>query len=172
MSNETYGIVDGVYYCGINRTQELNSRIAERNIPSSYLQPQFSMRPVSTKYALLPVVDIRAKSSVPIKITSTYNQKVTFNPGTAVAPWSGFVSNVNKESELRNMYFALQNCQQSQYIPSSKSDMYKTTVTGTNVQQPFPNLFEKQSFDDFNPNNCNIGGSLFANCTRQQLKNI
>ena len=110
MSNETYGIVDGVYYCGINRTQELNSRIAERNIPSSYLQPQFSMRPVSTKYALLPIVDRRAKSSVPIKTTTTYNPKVTFNPGTAVAPWSGFVSNINKESELRNMYFALQRC--------------------------------------------------------------
>ena len=172
MSNETYGIVDGVYYCGINRTQELNSRIAERNIPSSYLQPQFSMRPVSTKYSLLPIVDIRAKSSVPIKTTPTYNPKVTFNPGTAVAPWSGFVSNVNKESELRNMYFALQKCQQPTYIPSSKSDMYQTTVTGTNVQQPYPNLFAKPSFDDFNPNNCNIGGNLFANCTRQQLKNI
>ena len=172
MSNETYGVVDGVYYCGISRTQELNSRIAERNIPSGPLQPQFGLRPVSTKYAMMPIVDRRAKSSVPIKTLPTYNPKVTFNPGTAVAPWSGFSSNINNESELRNMFFALQNCQQAQYVPSSNSDMYKTSVTGTNVKQPFPDLFTEQTFDNFDPNSCKVGGSIFSNCTRQQLKNV
>ena len=172
MSNEIYGLVDGAYYCGINRTQELNSRIAERNIPSATLQPQFSLRPVSTKYAMMPIVDRRPKSNVPIKNLPIYNSRVTFNPGSAVAPWSGFSSNINKESELRNMYFALQRNDRATYIPSSKSDMYQTYVTGTNVKQPFPDLFREETFNNFDPNTCNLGGNIFANCTRQQLKNV
>ena len=105
MSNIVHGLVDGVYYCGIERTQQLNSRIAERNIPSGPLQPQFSLRPVSTKYALLPIVDRQPKSNVPIKTLPTYNPAITFNPGSAFAPWSGFSTNINEESKLRNQYF-------------------------------------------------------------------
>ena len=50
--------------------------------------------------------------------------------------------------------------------------MYQTFVTGTNIQQPFPDLFTEQAFNNFNPNSCNIGGNVFSNCTRQQLKNV
>jgi len=172
MSNVVHGLIDGAYFCGIGRTQELNNRIAERNIPSGPLQPQFSTRPVSTKYALLPILDRRPKSNVPIKSYPTYNSEITFNPGSAFAPWSGFATNINEESKLRNQFFALQKCEQSQYVPSSKSDMYQVQVTGRQVNQPFPDLFTEPTLGEFNPNSCNVGGNLFANCTRQQLKNV
>ena len=103
-----YGVIDGGMFCNLGRNSELSERMAQRNVPSAPLQPQFSLRPVSTKYALLPVVDRRAPASVPIKVEPTYSTRRIFNPGTAQAPWSGFATNVNKESELRDQFFALQ----------------------------------------------------------------
>ena len=38
---------------GNQRTEELNSRIMERNMPTSTLQSTFGIRPVSTKYSSL-----------------------------------------------------------------------------------------------------------------------
>ena len=55
--NRPQGLPHDLYICNIKRDEELSNRIAERNIPSAYLEPQFSQRPVSTKYALLPIVD-------------------------------------------------------------------------------------------------------------------
>ena len=40
--SKLYGLPDGVYYCQQERTQQLNERIANRNIPSAFLEPQFS----------------------------------------------------------------------------------------------------------------------------------
>ena len=42
---------------GSTRTEELNQRISSRNIPSNQLQAQFDIRPVSSKYAKMPIVD-------------------------------------------------------------------------------------------------------------------
>ena len=52
--------------CNNDRDNELNRRLMERNIPSAPLQPQFSQRPVPTKYALLPILDRRAPAKVPL----------------------------------------------------------------------------------------------------------
>ena len=41
-----YGVIDGLYYCNLNRASELNERISSRNVPSNPLQAQFSGRPV------------------------------------------------------------------------------------------------------------------------------
>ena len=166
-----YGVVDGVYYCNQERTEELSRRMAARNIPSSPLQPQFDFRPVSTKYDMMGIIDRRPKSSVALHAYPEYNIAKTFNPGTAVAPWSGFASEVDDESRLRNEFFALQKCEQSEYVPSTKSDLYNTTVdAGIQEPQPFPDLFREQDFEPFNPNTCNTGRMFFDNCTRQQIK--
>jgi hypothetical protein len=164
-----YGVVKGVYYCNIETNEELNNRISERNIPSAPLQPQFSSRAVSTKYSMLPIFDRRVDPSVPIDRQPTYNVSDVFNPGNAGSPWSGFASNINKESSLRNQFFALQKCGQSSYIPSSSSDMYNVVVSGRNERQPFPELFKEQKFNSFNPNTCEIGKDMFNNFTREQL---
>jgi len=174
MSGKLYGVIDGVYYCGNDRVDELNNRISARNIPSSAIRPaQIHTRAVSTKYAIMPILDQRAKSNVPLQNYPTYNTATTFTPGVERnAPWSGFATNVNLESSLRNQFFALQKCEQSNYVPGSNSDMYSVTVSGRNVEQPFPELFSTPQMESFNPNTCNIGRNIFDNCTRQQVKDL
>jgi hypothetical protein len=164
------GIYEGVYYCNLNRNEELNKRISNRNIPSGYLEAKFSPRPVSTKYSLLPVVDQYKKANVPIITTAPYNVGQIFNPGNDQAPWSGFATNIDVESILRNEVFALQRADQAAYIPSSNSDLYKVEVQGQPIQQPFPGLFANPVLAPFNPNQLGLGGDIFNNSTRQQLK--
>lgn len=169
MSNQMYGVVNGVYYCNMARTEELNTRIASRNIPSGTLQPQFSVRSVSTKYAHLPIMDRRTKPTVDIEQLPSYNITKTFNPGNAQAPWSGFAANVNVESTLRNQFFALQKCEQPNFVPSSTSELYNVKIdSGMPIQQPFPQLFQEPKFEPFNPNDCGVGNNLWENSTRQQ----
>jgi len=168
--NKMYGVVNGVMICQQERTDELNQRLSGRNFPSAPLQPEFSLRPVSTKYALLPIVDQRVKPTVPLKTYPVYNTSQVFNPGNAQAPWSGFAVNVNTESKLRNQFFALQNCEQAEFVPSSNSSLFVPyKPTQTNEQQPFPDLFEKPDFEPFNPNTLNLGGRILNNSTRVQL---
>ena len=158
---------------GSRRTEELNQRMAYRNIPSSQLQPQFDIRPQSSKYAKMPIVDRREKHTVEIQDIPTYTIETTFNPGTAQGPWSGFASNVNNESRLRNQFFALQRgAEQAYYIPPKNSDMYEVYIPQTESQQPFPDLFTKYKFEAFNPCPTNLGNNFFENCTRQQLKEL
>lgn len=167
-----YGVVNGLYFCNSERVEELNNRIAERNIPSHQLQAQFDIRPVSSKYAFMPIYDRRAIPTVPIERMPTYNLAETFNPGNAAAPWSGYATNIDDDSRLRNQFFALQKCDQAAYIPPTTSDMYKVDViAGQALQQPFPDLFTRQTFQPFNPNTCGVGGNVFDNCIRQQIKN-
>jgi hypothetical protein len=161
---------------GNQRTEELNSRINQRNIPTHQLQSTFDIRPVSTKYASMPLIDRREIPTVPIVKRPSYNMEQTFNPGNAQGPWSGFANNVNKESQLRNQFFALQRgAGQGVYIPSKDSDMYETKIKPTNdvsIQQQFPYLFEKPSFEPFHPCPENMGINMFDNCTRQQVKEL
>lgn len=147
-----------------------NQRIYDRNIPSQILQPYISVRPVMTKYSLMPIVDPRAPVNVPMEQLPIYNQEQIFNPGTA-APWSGYSSNVNIESDLRNQIFALQKCSQAVYVPSANSDLYQFGFKPNKQDvQPFPNLFAEEQFSQFNPNPENIANSVFYNATRQQMK--
>lgn len=167
-----YGVIDGCCRQDDHRVQDLNTRISNRNIPSSALPPQFSIRPVATKYSTMPIVDQRKASSVPANNCSSFNVGTTFNPGTAQAPWTGFASNIHTESVLRNQFFALQRGDQGVYVPSSNSDLYKVEVTSKPMKQQFPGLFEKQTFAAFNPNPDNLGNQMFENSTRVQMKDV
>ena len=152
-----------------------NERLFNRNLSSQPLQPYLSVRPVMTKYSIMPIVDPRAPINVKLEQQPTYNSYTNFNPGNTMSPWSGFASNINLESELRNQVYALQNCSQSVYIPSSDSDLYHFQFKPTEhkqVHQPFPDLFKKELYSDFNPNNENIAKGTFYNHTRQQLKGL
>ena len=162
---------NSILICNLDREEELNRRLAERNIPSKNLQPLFNTRPQATKYTYLPfLVQDPCKTSYS-STAEPYSVEGVFNPGTSKAPWSGYIQNVNKESILRNQIFALQNDSRAAYIPSSDSDLYATTlIPGNDSTQPFPNLFKQENFGNFDPNIANLGKSLFNNCTRQQLK--
>lgn len=157
------------------RQQTMSLRMYERNIPSQPLQPYLEARPVLTKYSLLPIVDPRTPSDVPLIQQATYSPEKVFNPGNKGAPWSGYASNVGVESELRNQIFALQSCAQAQYIPCSKSSLYNVKWNnGEQQYQPFQNLFHEEQFAPANPNpNADkIGFAMFNNPTRQQLKDL
>jgi len=167
-----YGVVDGVYYTNQERHQELNDRMYERYLPSSTLQPAFSVRPVSTKYATMPILDQRAETTTPVYNYGTYSSERVFNPGTDKAPWRGFAENINLESSLRNQYFGLQHSEKSVYVPSSTSDLYYVPVDSRIVEQPNPYLFDNgaSNFEPFNPNPLGLGKLAFDNSTRYQLK--
>jgi hypothetical protein len=155
--------------------QETNTRIYDRNIPSQMLQPYLDVRPVMTKYSYFPIVDPRRKINTPLEQLPTFNPHTTFNPGNATAPWSGFASSINVESELRNQIYALQKCSQAVYVPNSNSDLYKHQVSNQHlVNQPHDLLFKNEKFQCFNPNpepNF-IGAQSFFNSTRTQLKDL
>jgi hypothetical protein len=157
------------------RQQTVYLRTYNRNIPSQPLQPYLDARPVLTKYSIMPIVDPRKQIETPLIQRATYTPESVYNPGNDFGPWSGYASNVNHESELRNQIFALQTCSQATYVPSSKSSLYQMKwKNANNVEQPFPDLFKKETFCPVNPNpNSNvIGFSLFNNATRQQLKDL
>ena len=139
---------------------------------------------------MMPIFDRRPVPTVSIQTQPTYDIQTTFNPGTAQAPWSGFATHINDESQLRNQYFALQRgAGQGVYIPPKNSDMYEAhnfesasanaadssasaNAVGSSSQQPFPDLFEKPAFTPFNPCPAGNGVNFFDNCTRQQIKEI
>lgn len=151
-----------------------NRKIYDRNIPSQFLQPYLDVRPVLTKYSYFPIVDPRKEISVPLEQMPTYNVHKVFNPGNSQSPWSGFASNINTESELRNQIYALQKCNQREYVPGSKSDLYTYKFHSKKETIPHDLLFENNSFQNFNPNpDSNIvGNNLFMNSTRTQVKDL
>ena len=168
--SKMHGVTKGVLICQQERTDELNKRINSRTFPSVPLQPQYSLRPASTKYSVMPIVDQRVRSTVPLQTYPIYNTRQVFNPGSSQAPWSGFATNVNTESKLRNQFFALQKCEQAEYVPNSDSDMYVPYTPQRTVDtQPFPDLFNNPNFKPFNPNTLDLGGHILHNSTRAQL---
>jgi len=157
--------------------EEENRKLYSRNIPSQMLQPYLDVRPVMTKYSYLPIVDPRREINETLVQQPTYNINAVFNPGNTQSPWSGFATNINTESELRNQIYALQRCSQAVYVPSSNSDLYSFNFkpgSSSATQMPHNLLFQKESFNKFNPNpNDNIvGQGLFMNPTRVQVKDI
>jgi len=138
------------------------------------LQPYLDVRPVMTKYSHFPIVDPRKSNSVPLVVQPTFNTNAVFNPGNSQSPWSGFASNVNTESELRNQIYALQKCSQAVYVPSSKSDLYTYDFTPKQTPQSHSLLFQNDSFEQFNPNpdSNTVGAGMFFNSTRVQVKDM
>jgi hypothetical protein len=160
--------------CVADIHKQTNTRIYDRNIPSKVLQPYLDARPVMTKYSYFPIVDPRKQINVPLIQVPTYNVSQVFNPGNSMSPWSGFASNINKESELRNQIYAIQKCSQATYVPKSNSDLYTHQFKTRTQPNPHELLFKSETFDSFQPNpSPNIcGTSIFNNNTRCQIKDI
>jgi hypothetical protein len=171
-NTKMYGVPNKLYLCQYERQNEINDRISSRNIPSAPLQPFYYQVPVSTKYGYMPILDQSKPATVPLNNYPVYSPHTTFNPGNNMAPWSGYVNNVNIESTLRSQFFALQDCEQSQYVPSSNSDLYNVYVPPKPIKQPYPNLFKKEIFEHCNPNPHNLGNNFFNNDTRNENKDI
>lgn len=154
--------------------RQTNTRIYNRNIPSQMLQPYIDVRPVMTKYSYFPIVDPRKPINVSLVQTPTYNVHEVFNPGNTQSPWSGFASNINTESELRNQIYALQKCSQSVYVPRSSSDLYTYKFKTRTQHNPHELLFRNDTFETFNPNPAPeiCGSGIFNNSTRCQVRDM
>jgi hypothetical protein len=166
-----YGVVNGLYRCNIKRDNELNERISDRNLPSHELKPNLSFRPVLTKYALMPIVMNSNPTSVPVKTYQNYSQEKIFNPGSA-APWYGYANNVHLESSLRHQFYGLQSADQAVYVPSSTSDLFNVNINPNQEAVAHQKLFNKESFNSFNPNEHNLGNKLWNNHTKQDILDI
>jgi len=154
--------------------KQTNQRIYNRNISSQMLQPYINVRPVMTKYSYFPIVDPRKNINVPLQQMPTYNVHEVFNPGNTESPFSGFATNINVESELRNQIYALQKCSQAVYVPSSKSDLYDYRFKTKTQPNPHELLFRNEIFDNFNPNPSpdEVGTGIFNNPTRVQVRDM
>jgi hypothetical protein len=148
----------------------------KRNVPECNLEPYYTPRAYSTKYSRFPVV-FHEKTKT--KITSSvYNPTRDFAPTTTTPPFNGYSDNITIENTLRNQYYALQKSNQAVYIPSSTSDLYNVTAVGRECVQTHPLLFHT---DQFEPSvaatqhataNGKIGGGVWCNHTRNQLRNM
>ena len=157
-----------------------NINFSNRNIPSQNLQPYFTVAPVSTKYTVLPILDVRKTPTEHLHQYPSYNINQTFNPGNGGAPWSGYSSKIHDESILRNQIYGLQHSSQSVYVPNSGSDLYNSDMFVQQQQslqqslQQFPLLFtdgmNKQNIQTkITPDSHDDNHMFFSNHTRQQL---
>jgi hypothetical protein len=177
------GLIEGVHREVVvgqfERLDEINNRIGSRQFSDYPLEPNFSFRPVSTKYSLMPIV---AKNStpapkVPIQPQLEHIVGMNFNPATRNGPYKTYARNIDTETILRNQTMALQNASQSVYVPSSDSDLYKVSIVSRPVEQTYKHLFDLPSFTHgVHPNllnsGANIGKDQFFNSTRTQLRQV
>ena len=160
--SDIYGLPNGVYNCQLDRVNNINDRIYKRNIPTQKLEPYYSSRSVSTKQAYQSIIDERKPASVSLLNYPEYDIQHMFYPGNSTAPWSGFSTNIDNESILRNQIYPLQHSAQYKYIPDSKSDLYVNTLSINNPVQI------NEQFPSHNPNKYNLGYNIFNNSTREQ----
>lgn len=174
-SDEINGLPKYVLYGQEDRVEELNKRMGSRNNIEKPLEPNFNLRPTSTKYDHFPAIDKQPtpctkKGYAPYKVSDQF-----FN-GNSKAPTSGYFSNIDLESNLRNQHFALQKgANQSVYVPTSESDMYKIKIPYAPSEQPHPKLFTRPQFSKElheNVQNGQIGNEKFFNHTRTQLRDL
>jgi hypothetical protein len=175
------GIIQGCYSGQQDRVDELNERIFSRYVPDNNLRPNYDPRPVSTKYAFFPIIDRKTPSEIPNKMYLGKDEfksentpsldNVGFLPFATNSP---IIRNVDTETILRNQTTALQHgIGQNVFVPSSKSDLYQTSIVSRPSEQPFPGLFTKSILSSDIPTISNqpIGKHDFFNFTRTQLRN-
>ena len=186
---ELYGVPSGILYGQNKRVDELNDRIQSRQFPDKPLVAMIPSRPVLSKYSLFPILGNRPNTSnshEPVEsATPPFNVKTNFSPATRNGPPSGYYSNIDVETDLRNQTRRFGNKEeQTMFVPSSKSDLYHVPVptTMTNDKKtetfqsshPYLHSTSNGQFKTFREQrvNPNIGNDLFNNHTRTQLRSL
>lgn len=174
------GMIEGVHRSPLIRESEtlndINNRIQSRYFSDFPLEPNFSSRPVSTKYSVMPSASRNSnpEPTIPIKQYVQHIPAFNFNPATRNGPWRTYATNVDTESVLRNQTMALQRSSQAVYVPSTESDLYNVRIMSRPVDQTYSHLFDKPTFEsNTHPNlDKKIGADRFNNDTRLQLRQI
>lgn len=148
-----------------------NTRWYERNVPPQPLQQYVSFRSVPTKYSWLPIVDPRVDPELltPVIVYPTYDPAHQFNPGNTTSPWSGYATNVDTESVLRDQIYAANRCSTKTYVPTSNSDLYINLFAKPTSESPlaeFPYLFQQEQWNPVDPGRGIQTTMAFGNGTR------
>lgn len=159
-----------------NRDTNMNRRIFARNIPSAPLQPNLDVRPIPTKYVVLPIVN--GYPEPPPILTPpipTFNISEVFNPGTRAGPWSGFAANIDAESCLRTKAHQVYNNPDNIYMPDSSDRVYPQPISSRHrvANNSAGSVPASYSSINFTPTTTqrelpNVGHQLFHNSTRTQ----
>jgi hypothetical protein len=127
---------------------QINNEIIKRNVPSQPLQTYFGIPSVNTRYVVQPKYDFSTPPCMlPKKDNgeglgisslqhSTYDTNTYYYPGDRKAPFSGFSSNINIESQLRNQHIKLSRSDNHVYVPTSKSNLYNFSIQTSKLQGP------------------------------------
>jgi hypothetical protein len=169
------GLVQGLWQGQQSRIDELNDRIVDRRFPVRPLQPNFSSRPVPTKYAHFPIIDRRAVPTTPIRREEMYNPATHFSPITSNGPVATYLANIDLETVLQNRHVALQHgADQGVYVPSSKSDLYGFSAVGRQEDMGDRSLiFHRHELNTKVSEVATIvGKDTFHNNTRTQLRGV
>ena len=171
-----YGVERGIVYGQFDRTVELDQRIAARQFSDQPLAPNFDPRPVSTKYAIMPILESRAAPTIAIEPTTPFQLESNFNPGTHRPPPNTYLKTIDTDSVLKNMTTSLQKgANQATYVPTPHSNLYKIQVPTNDRAPTHPGLFtgydvqtlkntRTANFQSFNQQN------TFNNHTRVYLR--
>jgi hypothetical protein len=177
VSNNFAEVPHGIIYSHLERLEELNERISQRNLPDRYtnLKPNFDVRSAPTRNRhTFPILSTKPIHANPQHMS--YSTTMNFAPIQSKGPFEGYLSNVQKENHLRNQVFPLKHGDDdSIYIPSSKGDLYNVTIPITRRErQPFTELFYRPTDYVTSQNNfindMDVGKNFFNNPTRTQLK--
>jgi len=151
------------------RRIETNDRINQRFIPSFKPQISLDIRSVQTKYTTMQINDERPHVNTSIDNRKLYNVNNDFLPVAYGAPTNTFLTNIDQESILRNQFFALQKCNQKEYVPSSNSDLYNVEVVGRKENNNHSLLFNKETFKSSKPKFNFKDNKMFNNNTSIKL---
>ena len=158
-----------IYYCNMDRVEELNHRLLDRNVPDNSMKPNFSIRPQSTKLSIFPIIDFKQKPTERLYYYKNNTPAETFNPGSNLGQYSAYAKNINNESILQNRIYANQRCEQANYVPGMNSDLYVSRLDkNEDTTQPFPGLFEKPAIPYRDENTINYLNKPIHNFTRYQ----
>lgn len=172
-----------LYIGNLEKNNQHNERIYDRNVPSEHLENWFSPTPISSKHSRFPVLfhksgaekklETREKpDTIPVEIPA-FNTRTAFAAGmTRTAPFRGFSENVDVETALRNQFYALQKADQAVYVPSSGSSLYHiNTMAGRQEEQTHPLLFHRDvAATTEHPYLADLGRDHLFNHTRTQMR--
>jgi len=170
-----FGSIHGLYHGQHDRVDELNTRLVGRQFPDHAMQPNYSPRAVSTKYAHFPMLEGRVKPTVPEQSYVQYDQRTHFSPATTRGPVRTYLANVDTETMLQNRHVALQKgADQGVYVPSTSSNMYGFSAVGRHESMADRALlFKQHSLETRQPDIVqHIGQDYFHNNTRTQLRGL
>lgn len=151
--------------CNFDRQNEINERILERNSPMCNIKNTIDIRPKSTKYALPIIEDNNLSNCFDLNEIKMQNENM----------FKKYSSNINLESELKNQHRSLNNNPKNDYIPSSNSTLYSSSIINSNNNNSellYPYLFDENIVkeNDNEIRNYNFINKLFNTDTRQELK--